>query len=428
MRFVTEMHRRAVQIAGLSVLLGVLLVSTATSAERFRLSGYYKNFSTVYDLPDFRGTSPYGGKSIIGSVSNRLRLDAYWEISKSLRVDVSYNIVPRIQDELLFSQDIFAFGINPLSYRFDDIDEILYPEDLSDISSFAVYQNLDRARVHVRLPWADLYLGRQAIAWGSARVINPTDVIAPYAFTELDIENRIGVDAARLRIPIGFMGEVDAGYVAGDDFKFDRSAVFLRGKYYFWRTDVSALLVGFRENLMVGIDFARSVGGAGTWLEAAYVFVGALDGGGVGDDYLRLTAGADYSLSDGVYGFVEYHYNQAESNDAGDYSRELGTTAYREGSVYLLGEHYLIPGVNWQVSALWTATAQTVVNLGDPSFSLNPYVEYNIAENIYLAAGAYIGVGEDPTVEWVGMRPQVSFASEFGAYPALYYSSFRVYF
>ena len=50
------------------------------------------------------------------------------------------------------------------------------------------------------------------------------------------------------------MGEIDAGFIAGEDFKIENSAFYLRGKQYIAETDVSAVVMGFRENLLVGID------------------------------------------------------------------------------------------------------------------------------------------------------------------------------
>lgn len=366
----------------------------------------------------------------LGSVSNRVRLNGYLEINKSIRFETGYDLVPRIQDHLLFGQDLIFPDINPLSYRFDDFNRILFP-DRNEIHSLAVYNNLDRAFVGLRVRWADIFIGRQAIAWGSARMINPTDIIAPFAYTELDTEDRIGVDAVRVRIPIGFLGECDFGYVAGQDFRFATSAIFLRGRYNFLKTDVSAMGVAFQENLMVGIDVARSIGESGFWCEAGYVFVDALaeDGNGAGNDYLRLSTGLDHSLGPNTYGFIEYHFNQAGSNNADDYSLLLSETAYREGSTYLLGRHYLIPGITHQLTPLISGSMNMLVNLGDPSFSITPVIEYNIAPDIYLSAGAYLGLGKTAAdLSDNGDTAGGIFRSEFGSYPEIYFASFRVYF
>ena len=67
------------------------------------------------------------------------------------------------------------------------------------------------------------------------------------------------------------------------------------------------------------------------------------------------------------------------------------------------------------------------INLNDGSVTLSPMLEYNIAENIYLGGGAYIGIGKRPELVDIASRA-FSFHSEFGAYPAMFYTSFRVYF
>ena len=115
-----------------------------------------------------------------------------------------------------------------------------------------------------------------------------------------------------------------------------------------------------------------------------------------GEDYFRLTTGLDYSLTGTTYGFVEYHYNGVGTNHAEDYLAVLSHPAYRDGSVYLLGRHYLIPGLTHQITPLLTGNVMALVNLGDPSASIVPSLEYNVATDIYLSAGAYIGVGEEP--------------------------------
>ncbi|RKX19662.1 MAG: hypothetical protein DRP26_03045, partial [Candidatus Zixiibacteriota bacterium] len=60
---------------------------------------------------------------------------------------------------------------------------------------------------------------------------------------------------------------------------------------------------------------------------------------------------------------------------------------------------------------------------------LSTHIEYNISENIYLAAGAYLGIGEHLKLLFPDeLMPYTEYHSEFGAYPNIYFSSFRVYF
>jgi hypothetical protein len=404
---------------------------SAPASERISISGYYKNYSTALDQPEVDNLPEAENQPVIGAVNNRLRLRVSGRFNRWMSLIFAYDFSPRVQDKSLFEEQALNLGFNPQIYRAVDLDSRLYPEEDESVSSFAIFQNLDRACLTINSRPADIYLGRQAIAWGSARVINPTDVLVPYAFNQLDTEDRIGVDAVRVRVPTGFMGEIDGGYVFGDDFELENSAMFLRGKFYYRRTDISLLAVGFRENLLTGFDLTRSFGGAGFWLEGAYVFASALnsDCGNGDEDYFRGSVGADYSLTNGAYLFAEYHFNQAGASEPEQYLADSTKTAYREGSVYLLGKHYLAPGISYQLTPLITLNGQAMINVTDPSVFLMPQAEYNVAKDVYLSAGAYLGLGKNPHLVVSRDRgPMILLRSEFGAYPDSYFASFRVYF
>jgi hypothetical protein len=402
---------------------------SASASNRVSLGGYFKNYFTALDRPEPEGLAET--QPIIGAVNNRLRLKLFGKISPPISLTLAYDVSPRVQDRSLFEEQTLDLGFSPQTYRAGDIESRLYPDKDDPVSSFAIFQNLDRAHLTIDAELADIYLGRQAIAWGSARVINPTDILAPYAFNELDVEDRMGVDAVRVRVPMGFMGEMDLGCVFGDDFKFENSAAFLRSKFYYRRTDISLLTVAFRENFLAGFDLTRPVGGAGFWLEGGYVLVGALDSDerDQNQDYFRASLGADYALWSGSYLFAEYHFNEAGASQADDYLNRFEKSAYAEGSVYLLGKHYLAPGLSCQITPLLLLNGQALVNLTDPSVFLMPQVEYNFSEDVYLSAGAYLGLGESPEyLADYGYGPFLRLRSEFGGYPDFYFTSFRVYF
>ena len=407
----------------LTTLTLVIMTATVTAADRLDVDGSFKSFFVAYELPSVSADGNCVDLPPLGSVANRRRLNAHLRLHKNINFAMSYDFAPRVQDRILFEQPLTISTIDPFSYRFDDLRPRMYPSYGDEVASFAIFQNLDRAFFEFRTDRADFFVGRQPIAWGSARSVNPTDILAPYSYETLDTEDRIGVDAIRARIPLGFMGEVDAGYVFGEDFKSANSAIFLRTKFYTAETDVALLVVGYRENLMLGVDIARSIGGAGIWLEAAHTFADALaEKSSPNDkDFFRATIGCDYSFSGNDYLFVEYHFNQAGADDPDRYLANSTQTAYTESSTYLLGRHYLIPSANLQVTPLVTASLETLWNLSDGSAYVAPAIEYNVAENIYLTGGAFVGLGSEPDL-FTGTR------SEFGTYPDMYYTSFRVYF
>ena len=405
-------------------LLLLLKLYSPLNASDFSLNGFANNFFVAYqiqnnDLARLLGISE---NKLLGAVNQRLRLRAFYQPVNWFSAEAAYDLSFRVQDSLLYT-DIFLYGsIDPTQYRYKDLDRKIYPGMNTPQGSFGVFQNLDRLLFTIRAPFFDIYAGRQTIAWGSSRVINPTDVIAPFTFDELDQEERIGVDALRIRVPLGMLSEVDLGYVIGRDGKFENSAFFTRLKLYQYSSDISMTLVGFRENILAGVDVARSIGRAGSWLEIAYVWTDALKRTGtkIDQNYFRGSIGLDYSFSEDSYAILEYHYNGAGEVDPEKYFGNFNKIAYQEGAVYLWSIHYLNPGIIYQISPLVSGTVQTLFNLVDPSLYLALNLEFNIAEDIYLVGGTFIGLGKSVN--------NFQFQSEFGGYPSTYYTSFRYYF
>lgn len=412
---------------------GLLLVlfPLASYAGAIELDGYYKNFGSVYDLPGHSLSHQIPDPASLGQVISRLRLAGRLRLGAAASFHLAYDFAPRVEDELLSTVGPLFGEPTGSDYRAFDFDRRLYPAPGDSVGSFSILHNLDRAELTINAGRFDLILGRQAVAWGSARTINPTDVVAPFDYTELDTEDRMGVDGVRVRTPLGFMGEIDAGYLFGKDFKFYQSAFFVRVKQYIARTDATILVIGFRENILVGIDLARSIGGAGAWFESGYVFDDALAEERRTDhqNYFSATIGMDYSLTSTLYGFVEYHYN-GPGGKAKDFPGNSSTTAYTDGGVYLMGRHYLIPGAVWQITPLLSLGGEALTNLNDPSILIAPSLEYNFAENVYLSVGAFVGIGKKAHIELdesLGYE-DLRLRSEFGTYPDIYYTSFRVYF
>ena len=398
------------------ICLMIATFSGIADAE-LRVGGYYKNFSTAFN-------SPLPDAPMTGVVVNRLRLNLSYAPADALSLAFAYDFTPRVQDPLLFSQSPFAVGVASSRYRVTDFDARIYPNSDESVSSVGIYHNLDRASVQFSTDFADISVGRDAIAWGTARIINPTDVVAPYTYDQLDTEDRVGVDAVRVRIPVGVLGEVDTGYIAGTNFDFDKSAVFLRTQLNAAETDFSILLLEFQRDLLVGLDVARGIAGAGFWLETAYVLTEPFDNeSDTSEDYLRTSVGLDYSFGGETYAFIEYHFNGAGAKRPQNYLTNLERSAYTRGGVYLLGRHYLAPGFTRQLTPLVSFSGQILFNLSDPSTWVAPQIAYNIAEDIHLSIGGFVSIGKRPKN---GESPE--FQSEFGSYPNLFFSSFRVYF
>ena len=423
-----------------AALLVMTLATPCRAADWYSIGGYIKSFVVGFDPAEYKNADEAPPQEFIWANNNRARVNAALYAREWLDFNLSYDLSLRIQDDALFETNPFMVFQALSIYRVDDLNLRIWPDDPGEGDYVALFQNLDRLYVAVRAPTFDVFVGRQAIAWGSAKAINPTDILAPFLYTEIDVEDRIGVDAARVRIPAGLLGEVDVGYVAGEGFKWEESATFVRGKFYAGETDFALIGMAFRENALAGIDVTRAIGGAGTWCEAAYVWADAFDGRTAESedmDYLRLSVGADYSVTSGVYMYLEYHFNGAGTNEPNEYFINIlsNPTAYAEGAVYFLGRHYLLPGASWQVSPLTSLFVQVLANLSDGSFLFAPYLEYNATDNLYLSLGGYVAVGENPEALILPFASNEGednvipiLNSEFGAYPTQYYAFLRYYF
>jgi hypothetical protein len=427
--------------AAAAIILAVTLAPTpgslpalyADGRTSMAFGGYLKSFSIVLAPPALRLGGEWLDQEALGAMVDRLRLKLSLSSGRTFGFDLAYDVAPRIQDRRLWDGGLSLPGLAPADYRFADLRDRLFPGPDRTPRSFGVTQNLDRCVLSFKPKAADILLGRQAIAWGSGRVVNPTDVLAPFAFNELDKEERRGVDALRVRVPLGAMDELDVGAVAGDRFKPANDAFYVRGKGHAAKIDFAGLAMAFRGHLLVGLDLARSLGGAGSWLEAALVVPDAFRPERTPGErsYVRVSTGLDYTFRGGTYAFVEYHFNSAGAAAPDAYLALFDTTAYRDGAAYLLGRHYMNAGTTIQITPLLPFTGLIIANLNDGSFILAPSADYNVAENVYLALGAYLGIGRRPEAapDFPLDAPVPGlFRSEFGAYPAMVFASFRLYF
>jgi hypothetical protein len=161
-----------------------------------------------------------------------------------------------------------------------------------------------------------------------------------------------------------------------------------------------------------------SLGEMGYWFEIAQVWNG--------EEYLRLSTGLDYAFGENLYGMIEYHYNGAGSRSSSDYPELPGEFAYQKGGVFLLGQNYLIPAINWTVSPLLSLSLQSISNLDDSSSFINLSGEYSISENLYANFGLYYFYGD--ALKFTPSPPYLQITSEYGMNSDLLYLALRYYF
>lgn len=405
----------------LALLLPLCFAAPALGWD-FPLKGYLKTYAysvepaNVRNFPLPQPDGPYPASE------SKLRLKTY-RGAGSLKAEAAYELTYAARpSELAAARPLAAGG----DYRVSDLAPFLSPASGGGRRPSVLIQNLDRAFLTWSPAAFDLYAGRQPLAFGSGRAVNPTDILAPYPFGTIDTEERRGVDALRLKAPNGEMGEFDAGWLPGRRWAPGEGAGYLRGRGRIGGADLALLAAAFRGNLMAGADLERHLGGAMLRVEAARVWAGSFGDRAHGEDFDRLTAGAEYvfDLLGGTDSWLEYHYNGAGAAAPSGYAARAARTAYREANVYLLGRHYLAAGAGAQVSALVSAGLAVMANLGDGSFYATQSLDWNAAENLYLGAGALLPSGRRARFNGLSASP----ASEFGLYDRSFYASLRKYF
>jgi hypothetical protein len=387
----------------------LLFCSSALAQEsNIETGGYIRNFFIFTDSMDDDSTE----------LLSRIRLRLYIPKNEFVSLEAAYELLPRLREKSPVPSSPTA---SIISYRAYDLDELVYPDSVDSGSDFALYQNIDRLNVTFTTEKFDVFIGRQAIAFGSARAVNPTDIIAPFTYNTIAKEELAGVDAVRIKTPFMEMGEIDMGGVFGDEFRIDESAAFLRNRSYIYKTDVSVIGMVFKENVLIGLDLASAIKGAGAWFEAAQVFANVTDNYLKNENYFRFSVGTDYSFTDKTYGYIEYHYSEAGKGRSADYFKPLQETAFTEGAAYLLGRHYLAPGFTYEITPLFFFSGNALLNLNDGSALLSPVFEYSLAQDIYANLGAFIGLGKSSDNP---LEPE----NEFGLYPDVYYCALSIYF
>ena len=389
---------------GLWATLLFALTGSPTASAETRLSGYLKTFAIVQEAPDLPGDWHRTAQSQNGL---RLMWDAFGD---NVALQVHYELSPVFASRADVADNRTFTGAGN-SWRIGDLGN-----NLDDGPRHDVFQNLDRLNLQFSLPGGDLTLGRQAITFGASRIISPTDIFLPFDVRTFNQEYRVGVDAIRYQRPLGSLGELDVGYIAGEDAASDNSAAYLQARANAGGNDMFFVFARFADQTLAGVGLQRALGDLGFWLEAARV---------TGDqDYLRASVGLDRAFGEHVFGQVEYHYNGAGASEPTDYAALFATPAYRTGGLFLLGEHYLMPSLSITASPLTAVSIAGFVNLSDRSAFLSLAAQRSLSDNLYADAGIYLFAGDDLETD----GPAVTLRSEYGDSPALAYVSLRYYF
>lgn len=258
--------------------------------------------------------------------------------------------------------------------------------------------------------------GRQRIAWGTGKVWNPTDILNEFQPLSIESNERHGVDAFYARTPLGLLSQIEAVYAPHYDWA--RSGLMARVKGTVREVDV-AVMGGKapRENdaFIVGGEFAFYLFDGTLSGEAAYRDPGnpappnapaILIPAGVNVApravFWRASLGYDYRwgpdaalpvlLKDAWLRVEVYRNGNGETDPARYKFREL-----IEQEELFLGRHYAALLYEREVTPLWTAGFNAIVNADDESFYAAPSAKWNPWPDLYLTAAVQFYAGKAGT-------------------------------
>ncbi len=271
-----------------------------------------------------------------------------------------------------------------------------------DNASAAGRHRLYRASMTYSDGNTDVKLGRQRIAWGTGRFWSPLDNLNPIAPTQLEREERPGVDALLIEHKLGPLSKVSLVHAPQHDDRNASTVAQFHGNVR--KVDFSIVWGKFQQEHTLGIDLATQLGEAGVRSEWTTTRPG------VGQAYRRALIGLDYAFANTLTLSAEWYYNGRGTTNRTQYD----FNALLAGRVQSLGRRYVGLYAGYDISPLVKWRNYAVVNLNDHSHYFSPSLAYSVRENLEWTVGVQQFGGPSD--------------SEYGRMPHFYYTHLQWFF
>jgi len=246
-------------------------------------------------------------------------------------------------------------------------------------------------------------VGRQQIPWGVGHFFTPTDIFNPYRPTQIETEERQGVDGIFAETGV-FKKVADLEFVFTPQHDEHPNRLAFKLKRNILGYD-SSVLGGKRDrDSFIGFDLS------GNLINAAVRGEGIFLNASGRPNYAQGTVNIDYNFPKNIYGLLEYHFN-----GEGFYRRaRYDHASYFSGDITALAKHYLGATVAKDITPLWRVETPVIMNLTDTSLVFMPEIKYLIANNWNWTCKAFLFAGAK--------------SDEYGAPKDLYFTELQYFF
>lgn len=337
---------------------------------QYRFGGSFRNLLTT--------SSSYFTGNTYGDNLDRLRLSFESSWRHALVVHVEYDSEAHFGN--LIGEPDFDLVRRRQNSSYLDLQHVWVDEKHAywDTSLYRGYLTL-------RNPRAQLTVGRERIAWGTAHFWSPTDIFNPISPLQIESDERQGVDAAQLTLRLPRDVRWSVVYAPQDG--LDRSTEAMRLTRTVHNFDVAAIGGHFRQDWMAGGNFAGQWHGAGLRGEITYTW----RADSKQPNALRWTVGSDYALNDKWYLIGEYFYNQGQlQGPAPGQSLPLSVINRFSNEIFTLQRHFISLGTHYSVTPLLNLQIYEVIDPVGPSVFFMPVASYNVTTNTDLSVGGQL--------------------------------------
>ena len=418
-RVASRPRHLGVLVATFVALTGASARADVTLVDRdhggLTLGGYVRAVESVQswrriDLADLVLSDP-----LVGQTAGVARLEWTAQAGELLTLDLHQRIALTTSSQ---SNDLLELGGVGVGVSRRPERNVDLSTDLIDGNGLRAEHDIDRLSARLYLRHVDLYVGRQAVGWGSAVLFAVADLWTQFSPFELDTAEKAGVDAVRAIAAPTDNVELEA--IVVDRGAVEDIGVGVRTTLYRPRGDVwFAAAKSWQEVLAMG-GWSRDLSTVTLRGDAVL----PLDYDSVELQAPRVTVGLDYFRERGFV-TVEYHLDGEGAVTPEGYADRAASAQVARGEVYLLGRHYVGVTAGIKPTSPTTLALTTLVNVADPSAVFAPSFLWQAGEAVDLTLGAYVPVGATPKL---AAPLGVSIESELGSAPVTVYGGLALYY